>query len=71
MRKIPTHPPFLHSVIGSVAETQELLDLAASHGIAANVEMVDAPDINDALQRVAKNTMGSAANRIVVNMLSI
>ncbi len=43
---------FAGSTIGSIRETQEMLDFCAEHGIAAEIERVDAGQINDAWQRV-------------------
>lgn len=40
------------SNIGSIAETQEMLDFCADHGIACEVEVIAASDINDAYERV-------------------
>jgi uncharacterized zinc-type alcohol dehydrogenase-like protein len=43
---------FAGSGIGSIAETQEMLDFCAEHGIAPEVEMISADKINDAYERV-------------------
>ncbi len=40
------------SNIGSIAETQEMLDFCAEHDIAAEVEVIDADDIDSAWDRV-------------------
>lgn len=40
------------SMIGGVAQTQEMLDFAAEHGIATEIELVDADQINQAYDRV-------------------
>lgn len=40
------------SNIGGVAETQEMLDFCAEHGIAAQVEVIGGEDINDAYDKV-------------------
>jgi uncharacterized zinc-type alcohol dehydrogenase-like protein len=40
------------SMIGGVAETQDMLDFCASHGLGADVEVVSAPQIDAAWQRV-------------------
>jgi uncharacterized zinc-type alcohol dehydrogenase-like protein len=40
------------SAIGGIAETQEMLDFCAEHGIAAEIELIDASGINDAYERV-------------------
>jgi alcohol dehydrogenase (NADP+) len=43
---------FAGSAIGSIRETQEMLDFCAEHGIAAEIERISADQINDAWQRV-------------------
>ncbi|MGW9113692.1 NAD(P)-dependent alcohol dehydrogenase [Microbacterium sp. NPDC055683] len=43
---------FAGSGIGSIAETQEMLDFCAAHGIAPETELIDAAQINDAYERV-------------------
>lgn len=40
------------SAIGGIAETQEMLDFCAEHGLAAEIELIDAAGINDAYARV-------------------
>ena len=46
---------FAGSGIGSIGETQEMLDFCAEHGIAPEIEMIAAEDINDAYERVLKS----------------
>ncbi|PPF43135.1 alcohol dehydrogenase [Pseudoclavibacter sp. AY1F1] len=46
---------FAGSTIGSISETQEMLDFCAEHGIAPEVELIDAAQINDAYERVLKS----------------
>ncbi|MEV4457913.1 NAD(P)-dependent alcohol dehydrogenase [Microbispora sp. NPDC049633] len=40
------------SMIGGIAQTQEMLDFCAEHGIGADIELIAAEQINDAYQRV-------------------
>jgi uncharacterized zinc-type alcohol dehydrogenase-like protein len=40
------------SMIGGIAETQEMLDFCAEHGIAADVEVITADKVNQAYERV-------------------
>ncbi|WP_435974355.1 NAD(P)-dependent alcohol dehydrogenase [Streptomyces sp. Qhu_M48] len=40
------------SMIGGIAETQEMLDFCASHGLGAEIEVIDADRINEAYERV-------------------
>jgi uncharacterized zinc-type alcohol dehydrogenase-like protein len=43
---------FAGSAIGSIRETQEMLDFCAEHGIAPEIEVVSAEQINEAWERV-------------------
>jgi uncharacterized zinc-type alcohol dehydrogenase-like protein len=43
---------FAGSGIGSIAETQEMLDFCAEHGIAAEIEVIAADKVNEAWERV-------------------
>jgi uncharacterized zinc-type alcohol dehydrogenase-like protein len=40
------------SLIGGIAETQEVLDFCAEHHILPDVEMINIEDINDAYQKM-------------------
>ena len=40
------------SMIGGIAETQEMLDFCAEHGIASEIELIPASQINEAYERV-------------------
>ncbi|MFS0735019.1 NAD(P)-dependent alcohol dehydrogenase [Microbacterium sp. 1P10UB] len=46
---------FAGSSIGSIGETQEMLDFCAEHGIAPEIELIDASQINEAYERVLKS----------------
>ena len=56
------------SLIGSIAETQEVLDLCAEHGIAPDIELLDIKDINDAYKKVEN---GDVRYRYVIDMASL
>jgi uncharacterized zinc-type alcohol dehydrogenase-like protein len=43
---------FSGSMIGGIAQTQEMLDFCAAHGIGADVEVIPADKINEAYERV-------------------
>ena len=43
------------SLIGGVRETQEMLDVCAEHGLAADVEVIRADQINEAYERMLKS----------------
>ncbi|MDT0165472.1 NAD(P)-dependent alcohol dehydrogenase [Actinotalea sp. AC32] len=49
---IPARRSLAGSTIGSVAETQEMLDFCAEHGIGAQIEVVAADQVNEAWERV-------------------
>lgn len=40
------------SMIGGIAETQEMLDFCAEHGIGAEIELIAASEVNEAYERV-------------------
>jgi uncharacterized zinc-type alcohol dehydrogenase-like protein len=40
------------SMIGSIRETQEMLDFCAAHGIGAEIELISPEQINEAYVRV-------------------
>ena len=49
---IPARRSFAGSNIGGIAETQQMLDFCAEHGIGAEIEVIGAESINDAWERV-------------------
>ncbi|MGU3437654.1 zinc-binding dehydrogenase, partial [Actinomycetes bacterium M1A6_2h] len=49
---IPWRRTFAGSAIGSIAETQEMLDFCAEHHLGAEIEVISADKINDAWERV-------------------
>src|SRR3954470_24298936 len=52
MQLILQRRTFAGSAIGSIRETQEMLDFCAEHGIAAEIEVVSADQVTDAWERV-------------------
>jgi len=56
------------SLIGGIAETQEVLDFCAEHNIYPDCEMIRMDQINDAFGRLAK---GDLAHRFVIDMSSL
>jgi uncharacterized zinc-type alcohol dehydrogenase-like protein len=46
---------FAGSGIGSIRETQEMLDFCAEHGIAADIEVIGADRVNEAWERILKS----------------
>ena len=43
------------SLIGGIAETQEMLDFCAEHGIVSDIEMIPMQQINEAYERMLKS----------------
>jgi alcohol dehydrogenase (NADP+) len=56
------------SVIGGIAETQELLDFCGKHGITSDIEMIKIQDINEAYERMLKSDV---KYRFVIDMASL
>ncbi|MFK4132561.1 NAD(P)-dependent alcohol dehydrogenase [Pseudomonas luteola] len=56
------------SLIGGMAETQEVLDFCAEHGITCDIEMLDIRNINDAYERMIK---GDVKYRFVIDMATL
>lgn len=56
------------SAIGGIAETQEMLDFCAAHGINCDVEMINMQDINAAYERLEKSDV---RYRFVIDMASL
>ncbi len=46
---------FAGSSIGGIAETQEMLDFCAEHGVAPEIELISADQINEAYERVLRS----------------
>ena len=55
-------------MIGGIAETQEMLDFRARHGIVADVEMIAASEINAACERMLK---GQVKYRFVIDSATL
>jgi alcohol dehydrogenase (NADP+) len=56
------------SLIGGVAETQEMLDFCARKQVAADVEVIPAAKINEAYERVLK---GDVRYRFVIDISTL
>lgn len=56
------------SGIGGIAETQEMLDYCAEHGIVSEIEMIDIKNIQDAYDRMLK---GDVRYRFVIDMTTL
>ena len=56
------------SVIGGIAETQEMLDFCGAHNIVSEIEMINIQDINEAYERMLKSDV---RYRFVIDMTSL
>ncbi|HEY0196922.1 MAG TPA: NAD(P)-dependent alcohol dehydrogenase [Rhodanobacter sp.] len=56
------------SGIGGIAETQEMLDFCAEHGISSDIEMIAIQDINHAYERMLKSDV---RYRFVIDIASL
>jgi alcohol dehydrogenase (NADP+) len=56
------------SLIGGLAETQEMLDYCAQHGIGADVEVIPIQAVNDAYDRMIN---GAVKYRFVIDLRSL
>ena len=43
------------SLVGGIAETQEMLDFCAEHGVTAEIELIDASEVNEAYDRAVRS----------------
>jgi alcohol dehydrogenase (NADP+) len=65
---IPYRRSFAGSLIGGIAETQEMLDFCGKHNIVSDIEMINVQQINDAYERMLK---GDVKYRFVIDMASL
>ena len=56
------------SLIGSIADTQEVLDFCAAHNIGPDIEIIDIQEINDAYKKVID---AEVRFRYVIDMASL
>ena len=56
------------SLIGGIAETQEMLDFCAQQGIAAEIELIKIDQINEAYERMLKSDV---KYRFVIDMATL
>jgi len=59
---------FAGSAIGGIAETQEMLDFCAEHGITSDIELIPIQKINEAWERLLKQDV---RYRFVIDMASL
>ena len=65
---IPYRRSFAGSLIGGIAETQEMLDFCGKHNIVADIEMISMDQVNEAYERLLK---GDVKYRFVIDMASL
>jgi uncharacterized zinc-type alcohol dehydrogenase-like protein len=78
---VPAQPPVVHpgnllfkrralagSLIGGIAQTQEMLDYCAEHGIVSDIELIPIQQIDEAYERVLKSDVKF---RFVIDMASL
>ncbi len=59
---------FVGSMIGSIRETQEMLDFCGKNNIACNIELIPIYKINEAYERLLRNDV---KYRFVIDMASL
>lgn len=65
---LPNRRRFAGSIIGGIAETQEMLDFCGEHGITADIEMIGINQIEDAYARMLRSDI---KYRFVIDMASL
>jgi uncharacterized zinc-type alcohol dehydrogenase-like protein len=65
---IASRRSFAGSMIGGIAETQEMLDFCGKHNIVSDIEMINIQHINEAYERLLK---GDVKYRFVIDMASL
>jgi len=65
---VPKRRRLAGSMIGSIRETQEMLDFCGKHGIVSDVEVIPIQQINEAYERMIK---GDVRYRFVIDIASL
>jgi alcohol dehydrogenase (NADP+) len=65
---VPRRRSVVGSMIGGIAETQEMLDFCAEHNITSDVEVIPIQQINEAYERTIK---GQVKYRFVIDIASL
>lgn len=65
---IPGRKSLAGSMIGGIAETQEMLDFCGKHNIVSDIELINIQQINEAYERLLK---GDVKYRFVIDMASL
>ncbi len=65
---VPKRRKIMGSMIGGIAETQEMLDYCAEHGIVSDIELINMDYINEAYERMVRSDV---KYRFVIDMASL
>jgi len=65
---VPGRKSLSGSMIGSIKETQEMLDFCGQHNIVSEIEKIDIKDVNEAYERVLKSDV---RYRFVIDMATL
>ena len=65
---IPARRQLSGSMIGGIAETQEMLDFCGKHGITSDIEIIPIQKINEAYERMLRSDV---KYRFVIDMASL
>ncbi len=65
---IPARKNFAGSTIGSISETQEMLNFCGEHNIVSDIELINIQEINKAYERLLR---GDVKYRFVIDMKSL
>ena len=65
---IPHRRSLAGSMIGSIKETQEMLDFCGANGIVADIETIAMNQVNEAYERIAKSDV---RYRFVIDMATL
>ncbi len=65
---IPGRRSLSGSMIGSIKETQEMLDFCGKHNIASEIEVINIDQVNEAYERVLKSDV---RYRFVIDIASL
>ncbi|MFZ0707082.1 MAG: zinc-binding dehydrogenase, partial [Candidatus Korobacteraceae bacterium] len=65
---IPTRKELAGSMIGGIAETQEMLDFCGKHGITSDIELIPIQKINEAYERMLRSDV---KYRFVIDLASL
>ena len=65
---VPSRRSIAGSMIGSIKETQEMLDFCGEHNIVSEIELIRMDQVNEAYERVLKSDV---RYRFVIDMATL